>query len=71
MLDDAFERQCANAAEMSQWCRCGDAEADHIEDVFVDRGGRACIVPFCRCGAFTPMTAWHAFGAQEPEESGP
>ena len=75
MIDDEFERRVANAAEMAAYCRCGDHESDHIADVFVARhtepGSRACIVPFCRCGHFTPMTAWHAFGAQEPEEAGP
>lgn len=71
MIDDCYERHIANAATMATYCRCGDAEDDHVEGVFLDRGGRACIVPFCRCGTFTPMTAWHAFGAQEPEEAGP
>ena len=66
----------AEAVDVTHHCRCGDHESDHYEELFVSRRadgvkGRACGIAFCRCPDFTPMTAWHAFGAQEPEEAGP
>lgn len=76
MIDDDFERHAANVIDVTHHCRCGDAESDHHDDVFVSRrkdgvAGRACIIPFCRCPSFTPMTAWRLPERDEPPEAGP
>ena len=75
MLDKDAEFHFAAAMDVTHHCRCGDHESDHVEGVFVARhtepGSRACIVPFCRCGSFIPMTAWQLPERDVPPEAGP
>lgn len=57
----------AARADASQWCVCGDHDSDHFEDFRPERRqnnapGRSCIVPFCRCTNFSPMTKWAPWG---------
>jgi hypothetical protein len=66
-----WEARANACADLSSYCRCGDHESDHLEDVFVSRRpdgrpGRACIIPFCRCPAFTAMVAWFPWTKETP-----